>query len=1452
MEFKGINRNVPYSKMPVGFGADAKNGNNSLLDGVSSNEGGFKIFQKVGTASTKKYNLTFTLGGVSVVRRQIGEVELDLNRTLIISLIYKQGAGGGSGDYPPVASEIGMLSEEGEYNTIINDFTFSSANKLKFTAANPVTGEYTKNYLQELIVALTDGNTSPYLINIDYFIANPPTSGFDINLIKMFPSVNEVNVLRTVNDSGGNLDNGVYYFGIDYVNKDFSVSGTTLLTNPVSVFSNRVGSTFDNNFKNVSGDTTPTKTSKSIILNVSGINTSFDYISVRVFVKRNGVVNVVRLTDIPITGSTMTINVTSNEGTTISLAEAITPKVKFKTVGKFTQVYNRLYAAKTEVNGLRGLQATACEAKVQWVTTKVNPFTDGKTIKEQEKTFLHKEVYALNLHAVLLDGTITEGFTIPWNHGDPEAYDLEGSLGVTNLRETSVLANTQGLTMARYEIEDTIPEPAIVVNKGNTGYWENKNEVYPNLAEFGSFAGEPVRHHRMPSINFMARQYNDSVYGVTALDKLDIEVTNVNIPNDLKPFIKNWFITYAQRSVGECTVLGQSTTYLQSTALADGGASDAKKYTDVEKPTWSSGSNFIVEGNPSYTVYPVSPWFLNFSLDAFCDETLIRFYDLNLLVNQPSVSPVYIANELHYKVKIDFSDLVLGADTDNHNANVTINNIEGKVDGSYMPIVRHDVNNIDTIDVRYRAVKDYRYLLNNTIDGRFDNRYQEDCLLLEIDSTLSNPIPNDAVFSVVQSTNPTSGQGANGQFAFNTSTFDVFKKEAGAWVFFVNRRKDNRSFPMSEDADADKLSLNWLYANSSWGDHFNMSYLTTLMANPSDLYKLTNQKLVSTGILFDVNADTGLIENAGDGFTTFNSFHAAGWGGTRSNKLLEPSSTEEELQRCFRSLWAFLCESQVNNQLRGYDETNTNTQFYPKATSYFTGTDRFNIATNKLYNNDYTSINNLIPLQPYNYKKTLLTKNEFRINRTVPQESENLDFGWRTWLVNDYYEVARNKGAITTIEGQDRDLFIQTEKSLFKTVGNEQLNIDSTTAFIGAGNIFERPAIEFIPSREGALGSRDMFSCRVTKFGYVSVDRETKSINLVVGNSAISLSDDTLFLWLSEALDYSTKVFYTSTAFIEVPADNPYVSKGIHVGLDPKYKRLLITKRDFELTSAGKAAVVAGTLLYTNNRWILLGSPAIREISDTDTTYFKQLGWTVAYEIANKSFTFFQDYVPNKYFSTRFDIFASCLCISATALASVDSRIFIMNQENFGVYSNTVNLNVDSPVTETAAPFPFFIMPVFGFDKQSYQLLDARFQTDVLDTASTLGTQARYQNEPPTSILVFNSYQSTPVVTLVPFGTNPANFFTYNTRNIKGVWYFNNKLNNWLADNIFNTGAAFITNFSNLDVSKIDAAKPKFNVLPLIDQWFAIKILYNNQIVGGKSKEFRILHVDILATPVNR
>ena len=106
----------------------------------------------------------------------------------------------------------------------------------------------------------------------------------------------------------------------------------------------------------------------------------------------------------------------------------------------------------------------------------------------------------------------------------------------------------------------------------NMGYWENQNEQYPDSADFDVYevvtgvgqiktSGETtlrntnVRHHHFPEFDTLPHfQGTDTSDNGSALG---IDVTNVQIPDDIKELVVGWRIYYAKRSPQNARILDQ-------------------------------------------------------------------------------------------------------------------------------------------------------------------------------------------------------------------------------------------------------------------------------------------------------------------------------------------------------------------------------------------------------------------------------------------------------------------------------------------------------------------------------------------------------------------------------------------------------------------------------------------------------------------------------------------------------------------------------------------------------------------------------------------------------------------------------------------------------------------------------------------------------------------------------
>ena len=1446
MKYIGLNRDVPNSEMPEGFGVDARNGINSKLFGAAINEGGFKAFQKKG--SSNKYALPITLSGVDYYRKQCGEIQLDLNRFIICSVLYRS-------DLNATFSEIGLLLDDGQYITLIRDVLFSQPNRLNFSLEYPCTGDYTKNYLNETIVVITDYNNKPLYLNIDTFLTTPATSTtFSLNTILMFPDLGTPNTAVTsVNDSGGNLDNGVYYLVYKYYTDDFALTNGLNPTNPISIFESTLGNTVTS-LDSVEGDLVNKTTSKSISVTLTGINNSFTGIKVYGVIKRQGVIFGKELKDIRINNqTTLSFIIDSSNGIDVDYKSLLTPAATFTKVYAFTQVVRRLYAARPKVNQFRDFQRTANKVRIKWVGKQkyVSPIntTAKKEYNFDAKTFQPREVYAFYIHLELTDGTITEGFHIPALSNMTEAQ-----IAATNWRNTSGhIGNPQDINCKRFQVEDTcsILTPTSPLAVGEMGIWEN-TETYPNLPEYDSTSiggidlrNRPIRHHRFPSLNFFRENQcfnilpvdNDSL-GITWLPTLGIRVENVDIPAEIKPFVKSWFISFAKRNYNNSTVVGSSTIGFQSTAR------EAWTGTAQYPKNWYSGFNYRLFNQdylnqlvpiPSERIFvePFTPFIINRDNNFNIQNALIRFQDFNLVKNTPDINPTFLSNELlinNYIATVPGSIINSGqgssgsekqaAVTYDYTALISPNIAQKSFRTSQVQVWNtntfdyNDGNAFINIDTRVRKLNSYKYILENTIDGDTINELLEDTLILDINC--STPSPSAKVN--------------------HAKTFPI---HTGVM--------SNNNYPEFKD----------YFSATTFNDIYNQTYLSFLMTLPDNVYNsLYEQELVNTGIYFDKNITATTVNTdlyKGDCFNGYNAYHTAGWGGILSSDLHKPNSPENFAG--LRALWVHPNISPINYALRTSDVNKPELQFYPKnGSEYHRNINTYTVESNKQYNMDYSSVNDIKPLLCYNPYLRTVDDYLYRINRTIVEQSESTDIGWKTWLINDYYEMPRNKGVITNIQGIDRNLIINTQNSTFITVGNEQLNIGNATAFIGAGNIFERPAMEYMPSKEGSIGTLDRFSCILTAFGYLFVDRKKGAV-VLVGEQPQIISRNGISRWLFENLDIKSRTFVTNNRTVTVP-ENSYCGFGIHCGIDYEFNRLLITKKYYELTELGLTYLNNNSgdrLRFENNIWVLYSNLSKIEIGYDNSLYFNNKSFTLSYDLTNNTFTYFHDYYPIRYMVKRQSIIAVSNKLMLNVLPfPYSSNHFLMNQDNKGIYENTSIINVDTtPVLETAVPYNFEVVPIIALKTVRVQLLDLKFQTDsMLSELKSLGSEGRYQNTPPTTLLVFNSYQSTPINTLVPL-TNPSNAFSSNIRLIKGLWNFN-KLKDWLRTDVYNSGQPFITNFSILDVSKIDLNKSKQNITPLVDQWFAVKLSYNNALDLQKSKEFRILQLEFSILPVSR
>ncbi len=628
-----------------------------------------------------------------------------------------------------IHSVIGIFNEvTGIYKEIIN------RTDLEFNLANKITGRARRNYKGEIITVFTDRVKSAKYMNL-----STANNLQDFKDFLLFP-INKPPIIEssTAIDTGGVLLSGIYFISIQYRTTDNAITNFSEVSQPIYITKSILSDGVDD----YCGIEASTPTSKSIEYKITNIDTSYDIMSIALISKINGIITSKLLPDSSISGSTTkTVTITGSETTSeIDIAEILVGNANYTTVGCFAQLNNQLFAGNLGSSDFIRFQKIANNIKINYTTklTSPNSLTDvvvGNYIKNYAsqrlnstpRGFLHGEVYAFYISLILKNGSRTPAFHIPGR---------EESAGD---KDNSGLAATQGFVIGtlKYQVEDTSEftsqdDITEFIGRGKMGFWENKNEKYPNstIDMYGDFdsttdyQGNPligglnlqdqnVRHHRFPTISACKETHyaGNGNYGIDTLDILGIDVTNIVIPDNLKDKVDGYEIYYAKRGNNNSTVLGQS--------LMQFGAYYQFAGTPDFNKVWTTGGNWDLFADDASQDTDKNQMLL--------DRKDIRLYPFDLLQNKSLINSAYITNQLKlYHSHVADSQLV---DPDK-------NWMAWNIGYSYAPYVHNPVVPIDS--EKLRNASNVQYVPANVVkpgDGIYNVNTEE-----YINFRLSNPL----------------------------------------------------------------------------------------------------------------------------------------------------------------------------------------------------------------------------------------------------------------------------------------------------------------------------------------------------------------------------------------------------------------------------------------------------------------------------------------------------------------------------------------------------------------------------------------------------------------------------------------------------------------------------------------------------------------------------------------
>lgn len=425
-------------------------------------------------------------------------------------------------------STIGLLNlETNAYITLFNDTAHPAGDKLNFHLDYPITGELSRNYANELIVAFRSDNNIPRYFNCDRPEYIEAVSDMNLQPIAPIPTA----AISTI--SGGLVNPGAYFFAIALAQEDGSATQYLTIEGPTVL--------------------TEGETGKAIQLTITNISNRFE--KVLIAVVRKALTGEIQCYSLPAVTNASGMAIAIYDGVSaleaITLEEIVVAPVYYNRAGSMTVLNDFLYLGNLTEVPETSLQSYASLIQAEWIST--------PNAVPGANTFMHEEAVALYISFTRDNGPKSKAYHIP---------------GPALTVGDAVTDTTDGINLPAFQ---TNPTPAFfnaVTRRGAMCAWKNETETYPDIPEFSGadlpgapdLRNQPVKHFRFPSIRWCkANLYSaEPYYGVRWLDSLSINLKGIVIPNGWT----GYEIYYAKRNPGNSLV--QANTLLQLNAAKAG------------------------------------------------------------------------------------------------------------------------------------------------------------------------------------------------------------------------------------------------------------------------------------------------------------------------------------------------------------------------------------------------------------------------------------------------------------------------------------------------------------------------------------------------------------------------------------------------------------------------------------------------------------------------------------------------------------------------------------------------------------------------------------------------------------------------------------------------------------------------------------------------------------------
>lgn len=404
---------------------------------------------------------------------------------------------------------------------------------------------------------------------------------------------------------------------------------------------------------------------------------------------------------------------------------------------------------------------------------------------------------------------------------------------------------------------------------------------------------------------------------------------------------------------------------------------------------------------------------------------------------------------------------------------------------------------------------------------------------------------------------------------------------------------------------------------------------------------LTPTTTSNSTILNLVEDITGLTpEDIVDGLDFFNENTYAG------QVWAIPESWKRGNNTPIATIFYFMCES---DDLLGYRHSGDQSQGVSTEDSLFFD---YSTASASLFGgplSDYTKMDNLLYMNNYSLNQDLKVAIPFPKNLnniiTFPNRSirslddeGSINDKYRIYQALEFKDIPKNRGQINKLFAMGSILYIHTERSMFVTKGDQEIQLsDQSQAYVGSGNIFAQNPDELISTNEGYGGTDSQFTGLTTRYGHFFVNRRDKKVYLFAENIA-ELSALGMERWFLDNIPYQLELLGIDLTLSGFKVDSPTSHFGFVSTYDPKYKRIILTKRELIPTSSFNSLFAQGVIELIGNQFYDNRSESF--LSLTDTRYFRKGGWTLSFYPEIQAWGSRHSYIPRLYTNTAEEFYS--------------------------------------------------------------------------------------------------------------------------------------------------------------------------------------------------------------------